>query len=76
MTEGEDDDDDDDEEIRRLRARTTSARGGGLQQHQKKKEDKSWKVLEGRERAGQARAAKRGPGRTTRKVLEAAHRFP
>jgi hypothetical protein len=49
MIEGEDDDDD----ISRLRARPTSARGEGLQQHQNKK-SKSWKVLEGGERAAGA----------------------
>ncbi|CAK9197627.1 unnamed protein product [Sphagnum troendelagicum] len=70
MIEGEDDDDDDDGE------RERRAPEEELCSSTRKKRGKSWKVLEGGERAGQAGAAKRGPGRTTRKVLEAAHRFP
>jgi hypothetical protein len=73
MIEGEDDDDDD---MSRLRARPTSGRGEGLQQHQNKK-SKSWKVLEGRA-SGRGRQGRPNAGRvdTTRKVLEAARRFP
>jgi len=72
MLEGEEDDDDNDDEIRRLRARTTSARGEALQQHQKKK----GQVLEGARRRRAGGAAKRGPGRTTWKVLEAGSPVP